>query len=453
MRRAYPLHPEVLRRFSDDWSMLEKFQRTRGILEIMANAIHALWSGGSAAPLITPALQPFRDVKVRTALLERLDRAFGPILQSEVDGEQALSARIEAQRPRLLRARASTPRGPGGILRHRPACGRSARCGGRNRPAPRLRPARRSDRNLRGGVAGARIALRPSLPRRRPLLVLAPAHAEQARRRYLPRLRDEATLYAALQRLVENLADPFAYAAAFDEETGAYEGVVDGKALMPGRFESGLLVRREAIPAPVRELEPPPYGAKGGSKPSPSPPQPEERGEEAPTPDPRPERFFRQPRGRPRTGGVGGRPHHGRPAGRSDPRTGEHPARAPGDCRGGGRRRVSGGCRRHRERPTRAISDWGRRTWDSRRGRLPGDRAMTRRGQAAASRCRCSRQPWRGSSGADDSFSAAAREGAPPAPRPALRPPGGRRSPSGERPLPLGEQPLQLGGRRAPRSG
>ena len=58
MRRAYPLHPEVLRRFSGDWSVLEKFQRTRGILKIMANAVYALWSGESPAPLITPALLP-----------------------------------------------------------------------------------------------------------------------------------------------------------------------------------------------------------------------------------------------------------------------------------------------------------------------------------------------------------------------------------------------------------
>ena len=101
MRRAYPLHPEVLRRFSGDWSVLEKFQRTRGILKIMANAVYALWSGESSAPLITPALLPFRDEKVRTAMLEPLDRAFGPILQSEVDGDQSLTARIESQRPRL----------------------------------------------------------------------------------------------------------------------------------------------------------------------------------------------------------------------------------------------------------------------------------------------------------------------------------------------------------------
>ena len=107
MRRAYPLHPEVLRRFSGDWSVLEKFQRTRGILKIMANAVYALWSAESVAPLITPAQLPFHDDKVRTALLEPLDRAFGPILQSEVDGDQSLTARIESQRPRLGKTRAA----------------------------------------------------------------------------------------------------------------------------------------------------------------------------------------------------------------------------------------------------------------------------------------------------------------------------------------------------------
>ena len=108
MRRAWPLHPEVLRRFSGDWSVLEKFQRTRGILKIMANVVYALWSSESKATLITPAMLPFHDDKVRTALLEPLDRAYGPILQSEVDGDQSLTARIEARRPRFLKAKAAT---------------------------------------------------------------------------------------------------------------------------------------------------------------------------------------------------------------------------------------------------------------------------------------------------------------------------------------------------------
>ena len=108
MRIAYPLHPELLRRFSGDWSVLEKFQRTRGVLKIMASAVYALWQGESSAPLISPALLPFRDARLRSALLEPLDRAYGPILQTEVDGDQALTAGLEARRPRLGRSKAAT---------------------------------------------------------------------------------------------------------------------------------------------------------------------------------------------------------------------------------------------------------------------------------------------------------------------------------------------------------
>ncbi|MCY3817360.1 MAG: DUF499 domain-containing protein, partial [Gammaproteobacteria bacterium] len=108
MRSAWPIHPEVLRRFSGDWSVLDKFQRTRGILKIMASVVYALWRGESNAPLILPALLPFRDAKSRSALLEPLNPVFGAILDSEVDGEQSLTARIEAQRPRLFKAHAAT---------------------------------------------------------------------------------------------------------------------------------------------------------------------------------------------------------------------------------------------------------------------------------------------------------------------------------------------------------
>lgn len=108
MRRTYPIHPEVLRCFSGTWSTLERFQRTRNVLKIMANVVFTLWSGESSAPLILPSMLPFRDPKVRAALLEPLDKAFAPILQSEVDGDQSLSAKIEASRKRFQEVHAAT---------------------------------------------------------------------------------------------------------------------------------------------------------------------------------------------------------------------------------------------------------------------------------------------------------------------------------------------------------
>ncbi|MCV0386470.1 MAG: DUF499 domain-containing protein [Nitrobacter sp.] len=143
MKRAYPIHPEVLKRFSEDWSTLEKFQRTRGILKIMANAIYVLWRGQSTAPMITLALLPLSEDKVRTAILEPLDKSYGPIMQAEVDGPLALPAKMESQRKRFGDVIAATRAARAVFLATAPHGG-SAR-GGLTGPALRLACAQPGD--------------------------------------------------------------------------------------------------------------------------------------------------------------------------------------------------------------------------------------------------------------------------------------------------------------------
>src|SRR5690606_35053947 len=46
IQAAYPIHPEVFDRLYTDWSTLVKFQRTRGVLRLMAAVIHSLWEAG-----------------------------------------------------------------------------------------------------------------------------------------------------------------------------------------------------------------------------------------------------------------------------------------------------------------------------------------------------------------------------------------------------------------------
>lgn len=108
MRHAYPIHPEVLKHFSESWSVLEKFQRTRGILKIMASAIYRLWREQNKDPFIMLGALPLHDNRLRSAILFPLDKAYGPIRQSEVDGELSMPTELEAQRPTLGEMRAAT---------------------------------------------------------------------------------------------------------------------------------------------------------------------------------------------------------------------------------------------------------------------------------------------------------------------------------------------------------
>jgi predicted AAA+ superfamily ATPase len=55
IQAAYPIHPEIFDRLYTDWSTLVKFQRTRGVLRLMAAVIHSLWEKGDRSPLILPS--------------------------------------------------------------------------------------------------------------------------------------------------------------------------------------------------------------------------------------------------------------------------------------------------------------------------------------------------------------------------------------------------------------
>ena len=50
MKACYPIHPEIFDRLYHDWSTIPRFQRTRGVLRIMANCISHLYQARTRAP-------------------------------------------------------------------------------------------------------------------------------------------------------------------------------------------------------------------------------------------------------------------------------------------------------------------------------------------------------------------------------------------------------------------
>lgn len=97
IRAAYPIHPEVFDRLYTDWSTLAKFQRTRGVLRLMAAVIHSLWTKGDRNPLILPCNIPIEDNRVQFELTRYLPDQWEPILTKDVDGAGALPLRIDGE--------------------------------------------------------------------------------------------------------------------------------------------------------------------------------------------------------------------------------------------------------------------------------------------------------------------------------------------------------------------
>lgn len=101
MCNSYPIHPEIFDRLYEDWSTLDKFQRTRGVLQYMAVIIHRLWNDNNQDALIMPGSIPLDDSLVRNKSIHYLPQGWEPVLEREVDGPRSEPYRIDGDDTRF----------------------------------------------------------------------------------------------------------------------------------------------------------------------------------------------------------------------------------------------------------------------------------------------------------------------------------------------------------------
>lgn len=95
IKQTYPIHPELFDRLYEDWSSLERFQRTRGVLRLMNTVIHALWVGNDAGPLILPSSIPLSTGAVNSELSQYLPDQWKAVIDADVDGTNSEPAKID----------------------------------------------------------------------------------------------------------------------------------------------------------------------------------------------------------------------------------------------------------------------------------------------------------------------------------------------------------------------
>jgi predicted AAA+ superfamily ATPase len=100
---AYPIHPEMFDRLYGEWSTLDKFQRTRGVLRLMAAVVHELWERNDSSLLVMPATIPIDAPPVSSELTRYLEEGWTPVIESDIDGPNALPLRLDRDNPNLGR--------------------------------------------------------------------------------------------------------------------------------------------------------------------------------------------------------------------------------------------------------------------------------------------------------------------------------------------------------------
>lgn len=99
--QAYPIHPEVFDRLYEDWTTIDGFQRTRGVLKLMAKVIFRLWKDDNKDLMILPCSLPLQDGGTRNELTYYLSAGWDPVIERDIDGDRAETTELENREPRF----------------------------------------------------------------------------------------------------------------------------------------------------------------------------------------------------------------------------------------------------------------------------------------------------------------------------------------------------------------
>ena len=101
IEKSYPIHPELFDQLYLAWGSMERFQKTRGVLRLMAKLIHELWMSSDPSLMIMPGSVALAAQQVQPELLNFLQKEWGPIINGDVDGDSSTPFKIDQATPNL----------------------------------------------------------------------------------------------------------------------------------------------------------------------------------------------------------------------------------------------------------------------------------------------------------------------------------------------------------------
>lgn len=109
IRQAFPIHPALFDRLYQDWSTLERFQRTRGVLRLMSTVARVLVEEDDRSPLITAGTVPVGVDRIRSEMRQYIDPSWSSVIDADVDGQEATAPQLDREKS-VLGARSMATR-------------------------------------------------------------------------------------------------------------------------------------------------------------------------------------------------------------------------------------------------------------------------------------------------------------------------------------------------------
>lgn len=103
LKRAYPFHPELIDVLYNQWGSFPGFQRTRGVLRLLAEVVAEEWRAHRPLPLIRLPDVPLAKDSVRQEFVKLIGQEYNSVLGCDIVGQRELARRIDAGQPEELR--------------------------------------------------------------------------------------------------------------------------------------------------------------------------------------------------------------------------------------------------------------------------------------------------------------------------------------------------------------
>ncbi|HIE50760.1 MAG TPA: ATP-binding protein [Armatimonadetes bacterium] len=97
MVRAYPFHPELIDILFERWGTFASFQRTRGVLRLLAQVVGDLYRREHPAPLIQPAHLNLRDTSIRREFVKHIGNVYESVIAADIADHHAKARRLDEE--------------------------------------------------------------------------------------------------------------------------------------------------------------------------------------------------------------------------------------------------------------------------------------------------------------------------------------------------------------------
>jgi|FLYL01.1.fsa_nt_gi hypothetical protein len=97
IRKAYPFHPELIDGLFERWSTFPTFQRTRGVLRLLAEVVADLYKSRYPTPLIQPAHINLVNQAIRTEFIKHIGNEFEGVVASDIADSNAKAQKIDRE--------------------------------------------------------------------------------------------------------------------------------------------------------------------------------------------------------------------------------------------------------------------------------------------------------------------------------------------------------------------